>query len=49
MVPKFRRIYVNSETKLLMLTEAFEPMKAVRVYFEIDTENERSQKAGYSG
>ena len=41
----FRRSAVNTETKLLMLTEAFEKMNFVRVYFKVDTENLISQKA----
>jgi len=41
----FRRTYVNTETKLLLLTEAFEKMNRVRVYFKVDTENLISQKA----
>ncbi len=41
----FRRTYVNTETKLLMLAEAFENMNCVRVYFKVDKENIVSQKA----
>lgn len=41
----FRRTHVNTETKLLMLTEAFENLKFVRVYFKIDVENFVSQKS----
>lgn len=41
----FRRTYVNTETKLLLLTHAFEDLQANRVQLQTDSRNERSQKA----
>ena len=43
--PKWQRTFVNTECKLLLLTHAFEVFHAVRVYFKVDTRNERSQRA----
>jgi len=41
----FQRTGVNTETKLLLLTYAFEQLGAVRVCFKTDLRNERSQNA----
>jgi RimJ/RimL family protein N-acetyltransferase len=41
----FRRSHVNTETKLLMLSEAFEVLGAIRVYFKVDSENEVSKRS----
>ena len=41
----FRKTYVNTETKFLLLVEAFEALKMLRVYFRVDIENYISQKA----
>lgn len=41
----FRRSNVNTETKFLMLSEAFENLKAVRVYFKVDAGNMVSRNA----
>jgi len=41
----FRRTYVNTEKKFLMLRTAFEELKAVRVYLKTDSENIVSQNA----
>ena len=41
----FRKTYVNTETKFLLLAEAFEALKMLRVYFRVDIENYISQKA----
>lgn len=42
---EFQRTAVNTETKLLMLTHAFEIWKAIRVEFKTDANNEKSIKA----
>jgi RimJ/RimL family protein N-acetyltransferase len=39
------RTAVNTETKLLLLTRAFETLGAGRVEFQVDLRNERSQTA----
>jgi uncharacterized protein len=39
------RTAVNTETKLLLLTRAFETLGAGRVEFQVDARNERSQRA----
>ncbi|WP_299491126.1 GNAT family protein [uncultured Shewanella sp.] len=41
----WQKTYVNTETKLLLLTLAFESMKVHRVEFSIDSKNFASQKA----
>jgi RimJ/RimL family protein N-acetyltransferase len=41
----FRRTHVNTETKYLMLRDAFERLGAVRVFFKADVENSTSLKA----
>jgi RimJ/RimL family protein N-acetyltransferase len=42
---EFWRSAVNTETKYLLLTRAFEEMKCIRVYFKTDSLNLRSQSA----
>ena len=42
---EFRRTYVNSEMKYLMLKDAFERLSAIRVFFKADTENFQSQNS----
>ncbi|MGC4805468.1 bifunctional pyridoxamine 5'-phosphate oxidase family protein/GNAT family N-acetyltransferase [Micromonospora sp. DT233] len=39
------RTGINTEAKLLLLTHAFEELGAVRVYWQTDLRNERSQRA----
>jgi RimJ/RimL family protein N-acetyltransferase/nitroimidazol reductase NimA-like FMN-containing flavoprotein (pyridoxamine 5'-phosphate oxidase superfamily) len=41
----WRRTAVNTETKLLLLTRAFETLGAGRVEFQVDLRNDRSQRA----
>jgi RimJ/RimL family protein N-acetyltransferase len=41
----FRRTRVNTEAKLLLLSHAFEELSALRVQFQTDSRNARSQKA----
>ena len=41
----WQRTGVNTETKLLLLTHAFEQLHCVRVEFKTDARNARSQKA----
>lgn len=41
----YRRTAVNTESKLLMLQEAFEGRGLARVQFDVDARNERSQNA----
>ena len=41
----WQRTALNTETKLLLLTHAFEQLGCVRVEFKTDLRNERSQKA----
>jgi RimJ/RimL family protein N-acetyltransferase len=41
----YQRSAVNTETKLLLLTNAFEALGAIRVQFKTDARNERSQQA----
>lgn len=43
--PDRQRTYVNTETKLLMLTHAFEIWKCIRVELKTDALNERSRNA----
>ncbi|CAN5623920.1 GNAT family protein [soil metagenome] len=43
--PEFRRTHVNTETKFLMLSEAFEVMKMNRVSFRVDLANLKSRRA----
>ncbi|HQX56772.1 MAG TPA: GNAT family protein [Pyrinomonadaceae bacterium] len=43
--PKWQRTSVNTETKLLMLSHAFEQWKCIRVEFKTDANNRRSRKA----
>ena len=43
--PRFRKTYVNTAAKYLMLQEAFENMKCIRVSFRVDEENHVSRKA----
>lgn len=43
--PKFRKTYVNTETKYLMLKKAFEELNCIRVVFRIDQENYISRTA----
>ena len=40
----FRKTHVNTENKFLMLEDAFERLKAVRVFFKVDSENTKSQQ-----
>jgi RimJ/RimL family protein N-acetyltransferase len=42
---KFQRTAVNTEAKLLLLTNAFEGMNSNRVELKTDARNTRSQKA----
>lgn len=42
---RFRRTHVNNEMKYLMLSDAFERLQAIRVYFKVDKENLESQRA----
>ena len=42
---EFRRSHINTETKYLMLKEAFETLKVIRISFRVDTENLTSEKA----
>ncbi len=41
----FRRTHVNTATKLVLLTHAFDELGAVRVQFKTDARNTRSQRA----
>jgi len=41
----YRRTPVNTETKLMLLSHAFENLGALRVQFQTDSRNVRSQKA----
>lgn len=43
--PAWQRTAVNTETKLLMLTHAFETWGCIRVEFKTDENNQRSRKA----
>jgi N-acetyltransferase len=43
--PPWQRTVVNSETKYLLLTYAFETLGCIRVEFKTDSLNERSRKA----
>lgn len=43
--PIFRRTYVNTAAKLLMLEYAFEKLKCIRVSFRVDSENLISRTA----
>lgn len=43
--PRFRRTHVNTAAKFLMLQDAFENLKCVRVAFRVDEENKISQSA----
>lgn len=43
--PEFQRTAVNTECKYLLLTHAFETLKAIRVQIKTDLLNVRSQKA----
>jgi RimJ/RimL family protein N-acetyltransferase len=43
--PKFQRSYVNSESKLLMLGQAFEKWNAIRVGFRVSPKNIISQNS----
>ena len=40
-----RRTAVNTEAKYLLMTHAFETLKAIRVWLQTDKRNERSQNA----
>ena len=42
---EWQRTAVNTETKLMLLTHAFERLGCVRVEFKTDARNERSQRA----
>lgn len=42
---EFQRTAVNTECKYLLLTHAFETLKAIRVQIKTDSRNERSQHA----
>jgi N-acetyltransferase len=42
---EFQRTAVNTETKYLLLSHAFETLQAIRVQLKADSRNERSQKA----
>jgi len=42
---EFRRTPVNTETKFLLLSHAFEELGALRVQFQTDSRNARSRKA----
>jgi N-acetyltransferase len=41
----FRRTQVNTECKYLLLEQAFEELKSIRVQLKTDSRNERSQRA----
>jgi RimJ/RimL family protein N-acetyltransferase len=41
----WQRTAINTETKLLLLSHAFEKLGCIRVEFKTDTRNERSQRA----
>ncbi len=41
----FRRTYVNTATKLILLEHAFDELGAIRVQLQTDARNQRSQKA----
>ena len=41
----FQRTAVNTECKYLLMTHAFETLRAIRVQLKTDSRNERSQKA----
>jgi RimJ/RimL family protein N-acetyltransferase len=41
----WQRTAINTETKLLLLSHAFEKLGCVRVEFKTDARNERSQRA----
>lgn len=43
--PSWQRTYINTEAKLLMLTQAFERWKCIRVEFKTDALNEKSRNA----
>lgn len=43
--PRFRKTYVNTATKLILLENAFEKLKCIRVSFRVDEENLISKKA----
>ncbi len=43
--PRWQRTAVNTETKLLMLTHAFETWKCIRVELKTDANNEKSRNA----
>lgn len=43
--PEWQRSFVNTETKLLMLSHAFETWGCIRVEFKTDEKNLRSRKA----
>jgi RimJ/RimL family protein N-acetyltransferase len=43
--PEYQRTVVNTECKYLLLEHAFEELKAIRVQFKTDINNERSQRA----
>jgi N-acetyltransferase len=43
--PRFRRTHINSFAKFLMLTDAFENLKCIRVCFRVDEENLISRAA----
>ena len=43
--PSYQRTAVNTESKLLLLTHAFEVIGCIRVQFKTDLRNERSQRA----
>lgn len=40
--PRFRKTHVNTAAKYLMLNEAFENLKCIRVSFRVDEENQTS-------
>lgn len=43
--PEFQRTATNTESKLLLLTHAFETLGCIRVQLKTDLRNERSQRA----
>lgn len=43
--PRFRRTHVNSNAKLLMMQQAFEQLRCIRVSFRVDEENLISRRA----
>jgi RimJ/RimL family protein N-acetyltransferase len=45
LAPRFRKTHVNTATKILMLSHAFENLKCVRVSFRVDVENRESERA----